>query len=101
MTNYTFAIISTKLEDYVELVDNLYILFEKTWLSNKNYQWQYKLSKRHSEKSLKKFMSMFVTAMCRIDDWYLCDKYIVVVGGNWQHSLFELVGMFIRIKVGE
>lgn len=101
MTDCVFTRISTELEEYVELVDNLYILFEKTWLSNKNYRWQYKLSKQHSEKSLEKFMAMFVTAMCQIDDWYLCYKYIDIVGGNWQRSLFELVGMFIRIKVGE
>ena len=89
------------LNDYFNLVNGLYKLFDRVWASNKVFQGQYKRCKRHNSESLNKFMSMLITAMCRADDWYLCDKYIDIVGGNWQHSLFELVGMFIRIKVGE
>lgn len=89
------------LNDYFSLVNGLYKLFDRVWEINRNFQGQYKRCKRHSEESLNKFVSMLVTSMCRIDDWYLCDKYIDIFGGNWQRSLFELVGMFIRIKVGE
>ena len=89
------------LNEYSRLVTSLYNQFDRVWETNKNYRCQYTRSKRHSEESLNKFISMLITAMCRTDDWYLCDKYIDIVGGNWQRSLFELVGMFIRIKVGE
>ena len=89
------------LNEYFRLVNGLYKQFDRVWETNKNYRCKYTRSKRHSEESLNKFISMLITAMCRTDDWYMCDKYIDIVGGNWQRSLFELVGMFIRIKVGE
>lgn len=84
------------LADYFKLVTSLYKLFDKVWCGNKKYEIGY-----NSGQAWDWFVRTIVTDMCRTDDWYLCDKYIDIVGGNWQRSLFELVGMFIRIKVGE